>query len=213
MSEFGAGESSNSTSGGNGAGGADKASPKDMAVAAGQTVQQEVASFASAAEEKAHAQAQSATESATRTLGEFASAVKKAGDELSQHDQSLVGKMVKQAGDGLENLARSLADKSPEDLIEAARDFSRRNPAAFIAGGVLLGLAAGRFLRSSAPQAAMPVANRSGEPRSFASPAAAEAMPGSAYGSDAQSLMDGPFDLQESQGDAAGGGRPYPPGI
>jgi hypothetical protein len=57
--------------------------------------------------------------------------------------------VVKQAADGLENLSRSISEKRPEEMLDAVRDFGRRNPTAFVAGAVLVGLAVGRFIRSS----------------------------------------------------------------
>jgi hypothetical protein len=88
-------------------------------------------------------------DTATQTLGDFASAIRKAGDDLAQNDQSLAGKVVKQAADGLESFTRSIGDKRPEDLLNAVRDFGRNNPAAFIAGSVLLGIALGRLAKST----------------------------------------------------------------
>ena len=124
-------------------------SPREMAGAAAQTVKQEAANFASSAKEKAAGQIDQHKETATRTLGDFANAIRKAGDELSQSDQSMASRLVQQAADGLEGLSRSVSDKRPEELLDAVRDFGRRNPAAFVAGSVLVGLAVGRFLRSS----------------------------------------------------------------
>ena len=62
---------------------------------------------------------------------------------------------MKQAADGLESLSRNLADKDPGDLLNAVRDFGRRNPAAFIGGAVLVGVALGRFVRASEPDHAL----------------------------------------------------------
>ena len=90
-------------------------SPKEMASAAVQTVKQEAASFAESAKEKASEQLAQHKDTATRTLGDFANAIRKAGEELSQTDQSMASRLVRQAADGLENLSRSVADNnSPE---------------------------------------------------------------------------------------------------
>jgi hypothetical protein len=124
-------------------------SPKDLAAAAARTVKQEAASFASSAQEKATDKISATTQTATETLGDFASAIRKAGEDLAQNDQSLAGKVVKQAADGLESFSRSVSDKRPEELLDAVRDFGRNNPAAFIAGSVLLGIAIGRLAKST----------------------------------------------------------------
>jgi hypothetical protein len=132
-----------------GGSGGDSSSPKEMVASAAQAVKQEVASFAATAQDKAKDRIEQGKGAASSTLGDFANAIRKAGDELSQNDQSMAGRVVKQAAEGLEGLSRSVSEKRPEELLDAVRDFGRANPAAFIAGSVLVGLALGRFLRSS----------------------------------------------------------------
>jgi len=131
----------------------DSASPKDLAASAIGAVKEEAASFAESAKGKVAEKVGEKTEAARQTLGDFASAIRKAGDDLAQNDQSLAGKVVKQAADGLESFSRSISDKRPEDLLNAVRDFGRNNPAAFIAGTVLLGIALGRLVKSTEPPA------------------------------------------------------------
>jgi hypothetical protein len=125
------------------------ASPKEMLSAATATVKQEAASFASSVQEKAKDQFDDRKGVATKTLDDFANAIRHAGDELAQNDQSTVGRVAKHAADGLEQLSRSVSDKRPEELLDAVREFGRSNPTAFIAGSVLVGIALGRFARSS----------------------------------------------------------------
>lgn len=124
-------------------------SPKDMASAAAATVKQEVATFASSVQDKAQDQIEDKKQIATKTMGDFASAIRSAGEELAQHDQTAVGRVVKQAADGLEHFTRTVSEKRPEELLDTVREFGRSNPTAFIAGSVLLGIALGRFARSS----------------------------------------------------------------
>jgi hypothetical protein len=124
-------------------------SPKELLGAAAGAVKQEVATFASAVQDKAIDKIADRKDGATETLGAFANAIRHAGDELAQQDQSLAGRVAKQAADGLEHLSRTVSEKRPEELLDAVREFGRRNPTAFIAGSVLLGVALGRFARSS----------------------------------------------------------------
>ena len=130
-------------------GGASASSIKEMAGAAADTVKQEAASFAATAQDKAVEQIEKHKETATETLGAFADAIRHAGDELSQNDQSTAGRMVRQAAQGLETFTRSIEGKKPEELIDAVRDFGRRNPTVFIAGSVLVGVALARFFKAS----------------------------------------------------------------
>ncbi len=126
-----------------------KAQAKAAIGQASQALKQEAQTFATAAQEKARTEAQRRTETATKTLGDFANAIRRAGDELAQNDQSPAARFIGQAADGLENFSRNLAGKQPEELLDTVRDFGRRHPIAFIGGAVLAGLALGRFVRAS----------------------------------------------------------------
>jgi len=135
------------------------ATARDLAATATETVKQEAATFADKAKDTVGEQAGKAQTAASQTLGDFASAVRKAGDELAQSDQSMAGRLVQQAANGLEQVSRSLADKQPGELIDTVRDFGRSNPVAFIGGAVLLGIALGRFARTSAPNTGSTTSN------------------------------------------------------
>lgn len=125
------------------------ASITQVAADTARTVQEEFDGALEDVRNEASDQFERQRESATKALTDFAAAIRKAGDELAQHDQSLAAKMIKQAADGLEGVSRSLSNKQPEELLDAARNFGRDNPVAFGAAAVLAGLAVGRFLRSS----------------------------------------------------------------
>ena len=190
-------------------------SPKEMAQDAAQTVKQEAASFAEGAREKAVDAIDRRKETASRTLGDFANAIRRAGDELDQSDQSMATRMVRQAADGLEGFARSVADKRPEEMLEAVREFGRRNPTAFIAGSVLAGIAIGRFFRSSsshaaksgpAESAAFAIPPAPGEADALADPQAADV---AELGASGQWM---PTDALGTSDEALGAGRSRPPG-
>ena len=124
-------------------------SAKQMASAAGAAVKQEVASFASAAQDKVQGQVEEQRKTAARAIGDFATAIQHAGDELADKDQTMAGHLIKGAADRLSDLARTVSDKRPDELLQGLRDFGRSNPAVFAACSVLAGLAVGRLLRSS----------------------------------------------------------------
>jgi len=164
-----------------------KAKTKAALGKAGETIKQEAQSFAQAAQERARTEAERRTLAGARTLGDFANAVRKAGDELAGQDQSPAARIVRKAADGLESLSRDLADKPPEELLDAVRDFGRRHPGALIGGAVLAGIALGRFVRASEGGAGMtgdfgrpdeglyPAANPVGETSAYAAgPATAD---------------------------------------
>jgi hypothetical protein len=126
-----------------------KAQAKELVGQASGALKAEAKSFASVAQDRVRAEAQKGTEKATRTLGDFANAIRKAGDELSAADQSPASRLVQQAADGLETFSRNLEGKDPGALLNDIREFGRRHPVAFIGGAVLAGLALGRFVRAS----------------------------------------------------------------
>jgi hypothetical protein len=117
------------------------------------TVKGEAVHLADTAKQKAAEKADQGKEAITSALGDFSEAIRRAGEELGEKDQTLAARLVAQAADGLETLSRAVSEKRPEDMLNAVRDFGRNNPTAFLAGSVLAGLALGRFARSSAQHA------------------------------------------------------------
>ena len=118
------------------------------------TVRDEAHTFTSSARQQAASRVEDRKQKVTGTIHDFADAVRRAGDELNQRDQTMAARLVSRAAEGLEDVSRTLADKRPSEMVDGLRDFGRRNPTAFLAGSVLLGVALGRFLRSSEPEPA-----------------------------------------------------------
>lgn len=110
-----------------------------------EAVKQEASSFA----DKARHQADEKKEQGAATIGDFAEAIRRAGDELRDRDQSMGAQLAQQAADGLAGLSRSLSNKSPEEMLRSAREFGRDNPGAFFAASVLAGVALGRVAGAS----------------------------------------------------------------
>ena len=181
-----AGSTGGPKGGGNGRGLADDdtpQSPKEMISAAADTVKQEAASLASSVQDKAQDQIQGKKQVASKTMADFASAIRHAGDELAAQDQSAVGRVVKQAADGLEHMSRTVSEKRPEELLDAVRDFGRSNPTAFMAASVLLGVALGRFAKSSETHRAndRPASGQSETPTDRSAGQESGAYPGASY--------------------------------
>lgn len=118
------------------------------------TVRDEAKGLASDTRQRASQRVEERKQQAAGTIHDFADAIRRAGDELGQRDRSMPAQLASQAAESLEGVSRAIADKSPGEMIDAVRDFGRRNPTAMLAGSLLVGLAVGRFLRSSAPYSA-----------------------------------------------------------
>ena len=65
-----------------------KEQAKHVVEQAGQVLKAEAQSFASVAQDRVRAEAQKGTQVGAKTLGDFANAVRRAGDELAGADQS-----------------------------------------------------------------------------------------------------------------------------
>jgi hypothetical protein len=121
---------------------------KQMATAAGATVKQEMASFASAAQDKVQTVADEQRTAAAKAIGGFATAIQHAGEELADNDQTMAGQLIKQAADRLGDLAHAVSDTRPDEMLRGLRNFSRSNPVAFAACSALAGFAIARLVRS-----------------------------------------------------------------
>lgn len=80
----------------------------------------------------------------------WASALNRAASELGE--DSAQGQLVRQASEGLDDIARSIEGRSVGQMVGAVSDFGRRNPAAFIGGAMLAGFALSRFATASRPE-------------------------------------------------------------
>jgi hypothetical protein len=106
--------------------------------AIGETAKESIADYAEV--QKSHV---------SEGLQQFAAAVQRASEELRENDQTMAGQVVREAADGLSQLSKSIGGSTAPELLDSVRRFGRDNPAAFIGGAVLAGLALGRFMRSS----------------------------------------------------------------
>ena len=97
-------------------------------------------------------------------LKAFSGALRAASEHLANNDQRTASKFTLDAAGSLERLSSSLKDKPFEDVLGEMRSFGRENSGALIAGSVLAGLAAGRFIKSSPPSARTEAQRRSGRP-------------------------------------------------
>lgn len=79
-----------------------------------------------------------------------AHAMRKAADHLDKNDDAPgAPRMVHQAVNTIEDMADRLKSQSAEDIGRNLSRYGRENPALFVAGALLAGLAAGRFFVAS----------------------------------------------------------------
>jgi hypothetical protein len=71
------------------------------------------------------------------------------GEELRKQGKDDPARLVDQAAEQTEKVGSYLQERSPDELLRDIEDFGRQRPWAVLAGGMVLGIAAARFLKAS----------------------------------------------------------------
>lgn len=114
--------------------------------------QQRASEYAERGREQARGQIATQKERVSGELQGIARALRTTGDQLKEQDQGSVGRYAEQAAERVGRLSDYLSEKDSEQLIGEVEDFARQKPAVFLGGAFVLGVAAARFLKSSAGQ-------------------------------------------------------------
>jgi len=88
-------------------------------------------------------------EKAVSTLGNFTDALMQTGEQLRQSGQGVFGGYADNLADRVDHIATYLRQNDIDDLTAQVEDFARKQPALFIGGSFVLGVALARFLKSS----------------------------------------------------------------
>jgi uncharacterized protein YjbJ (UPF0337 family) len=84
-------------------------------------------------------------------IGSIAQAVGRAASEFD-NEIPQVAHYIRAASDQIQNVANTVRERDVKELVGEVQEFARRQPAIFFGGAVIVGFAALRFLKSSAPQ-------------------------------------------------------------
>lgn len=150
-------------------------------------------------------------------MHQWASAIDRAADELGS--DTMQGQFLRQASEGIDDVARSFEGRSAGEMIEAVATFGRRNPLAFVGTAMIAGFALSRFATASRPGPDRddgPVARGPSSPP--AERAAPAPPPAAAPGEGELRLTDpmgssagaSPADAPGTASAPTGTGRPYP---
>ena len=71
------------------------------------------------------------------------------GQELRRQGKDSPARLADQAAERVERVGGYLAQSDPDRMLRDIEDFGRRQPLAVLAGGVVLGIVAARFLKAS----------------------------------------------------------------
>ena len=124
--------------------------------------QEKAKGAASQAQEKLREQINQRSTQAGEQIDSTAQDLRTVGEELRKQDKETPAKLADQAADRVEQVGGYLRDSDADRILSDIEDFGRERPWAVLAGGVVLGVAAARFLKASssgryqARQGAMP---------------------------------------------------------
>ena len=79
-------------------------------------------------------------------------AIREAANQLREKGQDGPARATEQAAQKMEEAGRWLTESDADRILGDVEDFARRQPWAVLAGGLVLGFAASRFLKSSSQQ-------------------------------------------------------------
>jgi len=86
---------------------------------------------------------------AAEKISSTASDLRSVGQELRSQGKDTPARLADQAADRVERVGSYLAESDADRILSDAEDFGRRQPLAVLAGGMVLGIVAARFLKAS----------------------------------------------------------------
>jgi hypothetical protein len=124
---------------------------KQEAAAAAETIKQEGQGILNAVQDRAQGAVEEGKRMGVEQVDGIARAIHRAASELEGTSPQLAS-FVHDAAGSIDNIARSLRESGPSDMVQGVTDFARRNPLAFFGASVLAGFAIARFARASSPR-------------------------------------------------------------
>jgi hypothetical protein len=122
--------------------------------------QEKAQDVAGQAQEKAHEVAGKAQEGIRQQIdnrstqaGEQVSStaqdLRSVGEELRKQGKDTPAKLADRAAEQTEKVGSYLKERGPDEMLEDVEEFGRQRPWAVLAGGLVVGVAAARFLKAS----------------------------------------------------------------
>jgi hypothetical protein len=128
----------------------------DQAKAKAQDAAGQAKEKAQEAGQKASDRARSEVDRRSTEAGEqvtsTASDLRSVGEKLREEGKDTPARLAEQAADRTEQVGNYLRDSDADRILGDVEDFARRQPWAVVAGGLVLGFAASRFLKASSSE-------------------------------------------------------------
>jgi len=133
---------------------------KEKAKEIGKKTQEKAGHIAEQTREQASALAGQVQEKVKRTLDEqkgrgveelsgLAQAVRQTSHQLRQQNKAGMARYAEQAAEQVDRVIHYVDSRDVGELLEEAETFARRHPEGFLGGAFVLGLMAGRFMKST----------------------------------------------------------------
>src|SRR4051794_9563337 len=116
-----------------------------MAGKAGESAQQ----AAGSAQAKLREQLDQRSTTAGETVSSTAADLRSVGEELRKQRRDAPARIADQTAERAERLGSYLKESDSDKMLGDVEDLARRQPLAVLAGGVVAGIAAARFLKAS----------------------------------------------------------------
>lgn len=104
---------------------------------------------ASQAQDRVREQVDQRSTEVGERVGSTAQDIRSVGEELRKQGKEAPARFADQAADRIERTGRYLRDSDADRILHDVEDFGRQRPWAVLAGAVVVGVAAARFLKAS----------------------------------------------------------------
>jgi hypothetical protein len=122
---------------------------KERAQEATRPAQEKARDAAGKAQDTVRRELDERTSQAGEKVNGTAKDIRSIGEELRKQGKDGPGKLADRAAEETEKVGSYLSGNGPDQMLHDLEDFGRRRPWALLAGGLLAGAAAARFLKAS----------------------------------------------------------------
>jgi hypothetical protein len=129
--------------------GSDGSNMQEKAQEAAGQAQEKAKEAAGKAQEGMREQVEQRARQAGEKVSGTAEDLRSVGEELRKQGKDGPAKLADRAAEQTEKVGSYLSDKDPNQMLHDVEDFGRQRPWAMLAGGLVVGVAAARFLKAS----------------------------------------------------------------
>ena len=134
----------------------------------GEQVRDQTSEFAGQAQKKMKTTLNEQKEKRMGELTGLAEAVRQTGQHLRNQEKDGIAQYAERAAEQIDRVVQYVDSRDVSELLTEVEMFARRHPEAFLGGAFMLGLVAGRFLKSSRERRKSESSFQRGDPMTMA---------------------------------------------